>query len=94
MPAKTRTMPTGVLTEKQRDTLALLAELAPHYRAETVPTTHSRLNMGTVRALERRNLVEFRMLPSGTGQGVRLTLAGAQTADDLVKLRAAEARKS
>jgi hypothetical protein len=92
MPTKTRTMPTGVLTERQRDALVKLAELAPHYRAETVPTR--RLNMGTARALERRNLVEFRMLPSGTGQGVRLTLAGAKTADDLVKLRAAEGRKS
>lgn len=90
MPAKTRTMPTGPLTERQRDALVEIAELAPNYRAETVPTR--RLNMGTVRALERRVLVEFRMLPSGTDQGVRLTAAGQQTADDLVKLRAAEAR--
>jgi hypothetical protein len=70
------------LSDTQATLLLRLVEVSLDFPGEVVPTRHKVIeSMGILRALERRNLVAWRLLPHGTGQGVQVTQEGRELAE-------------
>lgn len=82
-PAQPDSMPPPNITAKQGETLILLVTASLNYPGEIVPTRHPGLNMGTVRSLASKGLLDWRTPPRHGGQGVRLTTDGYYFAQEI-----------
>lgn len=80
--------PRPELTAKQADTLLRLRSIVLNFRDAVAPTRHTGLNMGMLRALERKALVGWHRL-SVNSQGVYVTHAGHTAANDILAAREA-----
>ena len=76
------------LTRKQADTLLRLREIVLDFPGAVAPTRATGLNMGTLRALAGKRLVDWRRL-SESSQGAFVTVEGHDVAKDVLATREA-----